>query len=144
MTVKIETKNRFVDYDLAFTKVGNAPSGGVGGYAVAFKRDINAIGQSLQNLILTRRGEKPFIPEFGTSLLDILFDTFGPSTVSKLNEEVRYAIANYEPRVQFLSFTPNEKFIDSNNILFDLKFRLVGDPVDANARTVVIELVRAR
>ena len=28
--------------------------------------------------------------------------------------------------------------------LFDLKFRLVGDPVDANARTVVIELVRAR
>ena len=145
MTVKIETTGRFVDYDLAFTQVGDAPDdNGVGGYSLAFKRDLNAISQSLQNLILTRPGEKPFIPDFGTNILNLMFDTLDPDTLGDIRDEVETAIQNYEPRVEFIDFVPDDTFIDQNNIIFNLIFRLVGEPEGASARTVIIEIVRAR
>ena len=81
MAQSVKKVNRFVDFDLAFTKIGEAPSDTDGdgktdtlGYEIALKRDENAVLQALQNLLLTRPGEKPFIPDFGTNIVDMLFE----------------------------------------------------------------------
>ena len=39
------------------------------------KNDLNAIRQSVQNILLTRRGERPFDPTFGSEIENFLFES---------------------------------------------------------------------
>jgi|TARA_E500000318_G_scaffold12454_1_gene11454 phage baseplate assembly protein W len=149
----VKKVNRFVDFDLAFTKIGEAPSDTDGdgtndtlGYEIALKRDENAVLQALQNLLLTRPGEKPFIPDFGTNIVDMLFENLdSPLTPMNLNDIMRYTIQTYEPRINFLGVDIDSTKIDSNNIFLDIEYSMVGEPEgEGRARTVTVQLIRAR
>ena len=153
MAQSVKKVNRFVDFDLAFTKIGEAPSDIDGdrtndtlGYEIALKRDENAVLQALQNLLLTRPGEKPFIPNFGTNIVDMLFENLNsPLTSANLNDVMRYAIQEYEPRIDFLGVDIDSTKIDSNNIFLDIEYSMVGEPEgEGRARTVTVQLIRAR
>ncbi len=153
MAQSVKKVNRFVDFDLAFTKIGEAPSDTDGdrtndtlGYEIALKRDENAVLQALQNLLLTRPGEKPFIPNFGTNIVDMLFENLNsPLTSANLNDIMRYAIQEYEPRIDFLGVDIDSTKIDSNNIFLDIEYSMVGEPEgEGRARTVTVQLIRAR
>ena len=153
MAQSVKKVNRFVDFDLAFTKIGEAPSDKDGdgktdtlGYEIALKRDENAVLQALQNLLLTRPGEKPFIPNFGTNIVDMLFENLNsPLTSANLNDIMRYAIQEYEPRIDFLGVDIDSTKIDSNNIFLDIEYSMVGEPEgEGRARTVTVQLIRAR
>tara|TARA_R100001480_G_C4628662_1_gene167543 strand:+ start:90 stop:518 length:429 start_codon:yes stop_codon:yes gene_type:complete len=142
-----------VDFDLAFTKIGEAPSDTDGdgtndtlGYEIALKRDENAVLQALQNLLLTRPGEKPFIPDFGTNIVDMLFENLdSPLTPMNLNDIMRYTIQTYEPRINFLGVDIDSTKIDSNNVFLDIEYSMVGEPEgEGRARTVTVQLIRAR
>ncbi len=151
MARSVKTENRFVDFDLAFTKIGDAPEDTDGdgendtlGYEIAIKKDENAIQQAITNLLLTRKGEKPFIPDFGTEIVDVLFENTGdPTTYFKIQNSVAYAIGTYEPRVKFLGLTIDDSEVDSNNIFLNVSYSLVGEP-EEQARTVVVQFIRAR
>jgi phage baseplate assembly protein W len=149
----VKKVNRFVDFDLAFTKIGEAPSDTDGdgtndtlGYEIALKRDENAVLQALQNLLLTRPGEKPFIPDFGTNIVDMLFENLdSPLTPMNLNDIMQYTIQTYEPRINFLGVDIDSTKIDSNNIFLDIEYSMVGEPEgEGRARTVTVQLIRAR
>jgi len=149
----VKKVNRFVDFDLAFTKIGEAPSDTDGdgtndtlGYEIALKRDENAVLQALQNLLLTRPGEKPFIPDFGTNIVDMLFENLdSPLTPMNLNDIMRYTIQTYEPRINFLGVDIDSTKIDSNNVFLDIEYSMVGEPEgEGRARTVTVQLIRAR
>lgn len=153
MAQSVKKVNRFVDFDLAFTKIGEAPSDTDGdgandtlGYEIALKRDENAVLQALQNLLLTRPGEKPFIPDFGTNIVDMLFENLdSPLTPMNLNDIMRYTIQTYEPRINFLGVDIDSTKIDSNNIFLDIEYSMVGEPEgEGRARTVTVQLIRAR
>ena len=153
MAQSLKKVNRFVDFDLAFTKIGEAPSDNDGdgkndtlGYEIALKRDENAILQALQNLLLTRKGEKPFIPDFGTNIVDMLFENTGdPFLLVDLQSVMQYTIEQYEPRIDFIGVTIDTTKSDNNNVFLDVKFSLVGEPDgDGQARTVTVQLIRAR
>lgn len=153
MAQSVKKVNRFVDFDLAFTKIGEAPSDTDGdgtndtlGYEIALKRDENAVLQALQNLLLTRPGEKPFIPDFGTNIVDMLFENLdSPLTPMNLNDIMQYTIQTYEPRINFLGVDIDSTKIDSNNIFLDIEYSMVGEPEgEGRARTVTVQLIRAR
>jgi len=57
-----------------------------------------AIRQSLKNIILTGVGERPFAPEFGSSIRRLLFENLSPIVAVELQTIIKYAIKNYEPR----------------------------------------------
>ncbi len=153
MAQSVKKVNRFVDFDLAFTKIGEAPSDTNGdgtndtlGYEIALKRDENAVLQALQNLLLTRPGEKPFIPDFGTNIVDTLFENLNsPLTAVNLSDIMRYTIETYEPRINFRGVDIDSTKIDSNNIFLDIEYSMVGEPEgEGRARTVTVQLIRAR
>jgi phage baseplate assembly protein W len=88
-------KKQYTDIDLAFLA---RPSGDV--YK---KTDASAVKQSVRNLLLTSRYEKPFQPDFGANLNSALFglDTdFDPEYIQDL---IADAINNYEPRARVLT-----------------------------------------
>ena len=70
---------------------------------VPIKRDVEAVKQSVRNILLTRRGEKFFDPDFGGSLTEFLFELFDPIVEAEMEERIINTLRNYEPRVKVLS-----------------------------------------
>ena len=82
----------YLDIDLTFTA---RPSGDI-----FKKQDAAAVRQSVKNLLLTSKGEKPFQPNFGANLNAALFslDTeYDPEYIQDLMYD---AITNNEPRAR--------------------------------------------
>ena len=133
MSTRVDATDRFIDFDLKFTKTGDAPHG------LAVKKDINAIRQSLVNLILTRPGEKGFSPEFGSNIVDLIFENFDPVQMIRIQEDIKESIESFEPRVNFVGLDFDTNNIDSNMISINLQFRLVNEQT---LRSITIELER--
>jgi phage baseplate assembly protein W len=69
----------------------------------------SAIARSVQNLVLTVRGEKFFEPDIGTSINQLLFENIDIFTARRLETEIKEVIQIYEPRVNLIEIvvTPN-------------------------------------
>lgn len=61
----------------------------------------NAIKQSLRNLLLLNKFDKPFNPDIDVGLREVLFENF-PDFIRKdiIQGKVEYIINKYEPRVK--------------------------------------------
>jgi len=97
-------QRQYVDIDLAFA---NKTTGDV--YK---KTGAAAVKQSIKNLLLTNRTEKPFNPYFGGDLNRFLFSLSEDFDEDDLREMIAAAIQNYEPRavvkdIQVLIFPDN-------------------------------------
>jgi len=69
----------------------------------------DAVKRSIKLLIMSRTGETPFFPEFGSLIFPLLFEPIDPITTVLLQHEMRATIAAYEPRVNIrqLTVTPS-------------------------------------
>tara|TARA_B110000285_G_C15043661_1_gene573139 strand:+ start:264 stop:680 length:417 start_codon:yes stop_codon:yes gene_type:complete len=86
----------YSDFDFPFKKhpvTGDVP----------IKRDVEAVKQSVRNILLTRRGEKFFDPDFGGSLTEFLFENFDPIVKAEMEMRIINTLKNHEPRVRVLN-----------------------------------------
>ena len=65
----------------------------------------DAVKRSLKLLIMSRAGETPFFPEFGSRIFGLLFEPIDPITTVLLQHEIQATIDAYEPRVNIRQFT---------------------------------------
>lgn len=68
-----------------------------------------AVKQSVRNLLLTDKYERPFHPEIGSNLRAILFENMTPGIKPVMDEYISDVINNYEPRANLIA----------TNLLFD-------------------------
>ena len=61
--------------------------------------DIDAIKNSVKNIILTEVGSRPFNPEFGTQVTSMLFENIDPITQRQITLEIENGITKFEPRI---------------------------------------------
>ena len=95
-SVSVAVNKTYTDIDLSFAR---RPSGDV------FKKtDAASVKQGVKNVLLTRVFEKPFNPDFGTRLNDILFnlDTEFDDD-DEIKSEISKAIATHEPRARVVN-----------------------------------------
>lgn len=116
--LKKKVSRLFKDFDLAFNI--NATTGDIGK-----KVDVNAVKQSLKNLILTRPYERPFDPNIGTQIYGMLFEPMDMLIANQMKILIGQIIDNYEPRVvpQEIHCDPD---YDQNEYNVTLHFRIVG------------------
>lgn len=92
---------------------------------------IDAIKNSVKNILLTSKGERPFNPFFGCSLKSFLFELANSDTISSMREEIYQAIEDHEPRVKIrdVTITDNSErnAYDINMTLLIIEERVVGD-----------------
>lgn len=69
---------------------------------IIVKRDAEAVKQSVINILLTNRGERPFKPDFGGDLRSYLFENFDAVTRTAIQSRIVNSLRNYEPRVEVL------------------------------------------
>lgn len=62
------------------------------------------------NLILTNKGERPMLPDFGTRIYSLLFENVDTEIVDIVEEEIREAVNTWLPYVNI-----TELFVDDSN-----------------------------
>ena len=66
---------------------------------ISLSYDSQAIIRSMRNILLTKKFEKLWNPDFGSNIDMLLFENISSVTASALEKEISVAISNYEPRV---------------------------------------------
>ena len=125
---------QYRDLDLFFSKKqGNSD--------VNVITDFEAVKRSVRNLVLTNFYEKPFHPEIGSGVRDILFENMTPVTSVVLAKKVEDVIENFEPRARLISVRalPN---LDRNEYEVSIEFFVVNTPTELVDMTVFLEVLR--
>ena len=89
--------------------------------------DVVAVKRALRNLIQTNFYERPFQPELGCGIRELLFENFTPMTKVFLETKIEEVIINYEPRVQLQNVAVDDDQ-DKNRLVVDIYFYVVGVP----------------
>ena len=73
--------------------------------------DTDAIKSDLMHLILTNKGERLYLPDFGTNLRKHLFDQLDGITESEIKTEISEAVKKYIPNLNVteISITDSEQ-----------------------------------
>ena len=103
--------------------------------------DIEAVKRSVRNLVLTNFYEKPFHPEIGSGIRDMLFENMSPVTAVVLARKVEDVIENFEPRARLVGARalPN---LDRNEYEITIEFFVVNTPTELVDMTVFLEVLR--
>ena len=103
--------------------------------------DVQAVKRSIRNLVLTNHYEKPFHPEIGSGVRDMLFEPMTPLTAHILTRKIEEVIENFEPRARLISVRaiPN---LDRNEYECTISFYVVNTPTELVDLTVFLERLR--
>jgi phage baseplate assembly protein W len=111
---------QFRDIDLDFNR--NAVTNDV-----AVVEDVVAVKRAVKNLIQTNFYERPFHPELGCGIRELLFENFTPMTKIFLQRKIEEVLINYEPRINLQNVTVDDDQ-DRNRLVVDIYFYVVGVP----------------
>ena len=103
--------------------------------------DIQAVKRSVRNLILMNHYEKPFHPEIGSGVRDVLFENMTPTTSHILTRKIEMVIEAFEPRARLISVTASPN-LDRNEYECTITFYVVNAPTELVDLTVFLERLR--
>ena len=119
MAIEIRKPLRaFVDISLAFSPhplTGDIP----------VLRDNRAINASLKNCVMIGVGEKPFNRNFGSQVMDSLFEMCDEVTASEIEQEIDRSIRYNEPRVQ-LKNVMVKALPEENEFQVEIVYTIIG------------------
>jgi len=103
--------------------------------------DIQAVKRSVRNLVLLNHFEKPFHPEIGSGVRDMLFELMTPVTAQILTRKIEDVITNFEPRARLVSVRalPN---LDRNAYEVSIEFYVINTPTELVDVSVLLERLR--
>ena len=88
-------------------------------------KDKAAIVQAIQGILLTRKGERPFQPELGCDVQNMLFEPLDYASAGTIKQEIREAINRYEPRISVTQIICEPDF-DNNGYNVDVEYTIIG------------------
>jgi len=130
MAISVRT---FRDLDLNFTKHPATKD-------VSIRTGDQAVIRSVRNLIYTAFYEKPFHPEIGSSVRQLLFENITPLTGQNIKRAISDVITNFEPRVEIKDIVVQAKE-DQNYFEVAIEFYILNSP---NPISISIFLERVR
>lgn len=102
-------------------------------------KDIEAVKNSVRNLLLTNKGDRPFQPNVGSDLTAALFENMNPFTIESLRMKVKDMLHSYEPRVNDVGVKIEDD--DFSGLHVSVTFNIIGI---SNNETVDFYLERLR
>ena len=92
---------------------------------------------NLKNLLLTRRGERLYLPTFGSPIPDYLFENINPSVIDDIENDIRETINFWLPYI-ILTSVDVQFFPDQHTFTVSIVFR-----VTENGANVTITLFQS-
>jgi phage baseplate assembly protein W len=125
----------FSDFNNNFTKTPY-------GNQLARVTNVEAINQSLRNLIKTNLGERPFQPFVGSDIYASLFENNNSDYMDLIEMFVTNTINNNEPRVKLISVTVGQETgFNENEVQINIEYYIINNPDPVNL-TVILKRVR--
>ena len=124
----------FKDLDLFFSKKSTSSD-------ISKVSGVQSIKRSVRNLILTNIYEKPFHPEIGSGIRDLLFEPLSPITAFVLSQRVEDVIENFEPRARLVGVRALPD-LDRNSYEISIEFYVQNAPTEIIDTTVLLERLR--
>jgi len=97
-----------------------------------------AVKASIKNLVLTDRGERPYQPNVGCDVRQLLFEPFTEQTRTAIKTLITQTIENYETRANLIGVDVYGD-IDSNELNVSIVFNVIN-----NEEPVTLEFVLNR
>jgi phage baseplate assembly protein W len=119
----------------------NETSNSNGAFAVNFTT-INQAKSNIQNLILTKKGERLMQPEFGCDIWKILFEPIIEGDIeSKIEETILDAVNTWLPYINIdtILFDYDDNDIDTNKIALEIQFSLKSNSSVGSSVTIDIK-----
>ena len=125
---------QYRDLDLFFAKTQGSKD-------IRKVTDIAAVKRSVRNLVLLNHYEKPFHPEIGSGIRDMLFENMSNMTAFILARKIEDVIENFEPRVRLIGVRADPN-LDRNEYEVTIEFFVVNTPTELVDLTVFLEVLR--
>ena len=105
-------------------------------------RNENAIKRSVRNIVQTIPTERFFNSILGSDVRNLLFDNYVDfGTASVIEDQIRIAIQNFEPRVDNLQVNVNPR-PDQNEFTVNVLFDIIGQEFPAQDFTFILQATR--
>lgn len=132
MAITIQkTVKDFFDFSLNFTRHPISNN-------LVIRKNSEAVKQSIRNILLTRKGERRFDPNFGSPIYDYLFENYTDIAKVVLKDEIFRVISFYEPRVNILDILVN---FEDHELRVDIAFN-TNNIVEPITLTVIVNRLR--
>ena len=89
--------------------------------------DVDAVKRSVRNLVQTNFYERPFHPELGCGIRELLFENYTPIVGIFLKRKISEVITAYEPRVSLQDISLEDDG-DRNRLKVSIYFYVQGVP----------------
>lgn len=91
---------------------------------INFKYDKEAVQQSMIDIIMTKLGEREFMPTYGSKIYWLLFEPMNVITQMNIRDEIDNALKNWEPRIQIqdIEVIPNR---NNNRYDVNIKYKVI-------------------
>ena len=101
----------------------------------------DAIKKSVKNIIFTILGEKPYMPLFGSSINNSLFELSNPLDHVRISDEIQSTLLNYEPRINNIQVTVSN-YPDSNELNATIQYDITGMANPSQTVDVILQPAR--
>lgn len=107
---------------------------------LSLQTDVDAVKQSIKNLVLTDKMERLFQPTLGCDVRKMLFENITPQTLLMIKTAIGETINRYEPRaeVQNVTVSPDE---DHNAVYISVMFSIINNR-ELQEVNLILERVR--
>lgn len=120
------TSEKFLGRGLSFP-VSTDESG-----AVTYATGETDIRQSIRIVLGTARGERVMRPQFGCGIHDRVFASIDTTTRSLIEDDVRDALLEWEPRIRVLSVSANDAPDERGKLRIEIDYLVVSTNTEAN------------
>lgn len=86
--------------------------------------DIEAVKASVKNLILSSKYDRPFHPELGSGINQLLFENASVFTAMSIRQEIERVLSDYEPRIDQLKVEIFDD-LDRNAYMVTIGFNVI-------------------
>ena len=104
-------------------------------------KDKSAVAQSIKGLLLTRRGERPFQPDLGSGLQDLLFEPMDYGSAALIKKEIRETLNRFEPRISITKLICYPDLMN-NGYEVELEYKIIGREDRAVGIDIFLERTR--
>ncbi len=99
--------------------------------------DSEAIKADLMHLILTRKGERLYLPDFGTDLLKYIFNPNDSKTQSEIKQEISQVVKKYLPKLQVNEVTVTESVNSEYAATVRIDYTVTDDVFEATDFVII-------
>ena len=114
------------------------PLGGTPIFSSTFSTQDQALS-NLKCLLLTRKGERPFQPLFGTDLPSFLFEQITEDITIQIENDIVDTFSTWLPFVELREINIDKGDQDLNRLGIDIKFNIRNAPTELESVGVVLE-----